>query len=160
MRRAWVGLALLGASWLFGLSYYHDADWLVWVVLIAAGTGLLYWLDVPRPGRGSLVAAAVLLVEHTGQTEQQVRDKTANTDSLVGQMASGRRMVFEPDRQARLWKCRKDAGPLLYRKRSRKHPAEFMEDVSVDYKRLENYISGLQEIGKRYDIAMSFFFGD
>jgi FAD/FMN-containing dehydrogenase/Fe-S oxidoreductase len=102
-------------------------------------------------------AAAVLLVEHTGQTEQEVREKIENTNSLVGQLASGRSTFLEPDRQARLWKSRKDAGPLLYRKRSRKHPVEFMEDVSVDYKRLEDYISGLQEIGRRYDIAMSFF---
>jgi len=62
MRRAWLGLALLSASWLFGLSYYHDAVWLVWVVLVAAGTALLYAIDVPRCGRAGLVAAAVLFV--------------------------------------------------------------------------------------------------
>ncbi|HUT45809.1 MAG TPA: anaerobic glycerol-3-phosphate dehydrogenase subunit C, partial [Sedimentisphaerales bacterium] len=48
-------------------------------------------------------------------------------------------------------------GPLLYRKRSRKHPAEFMEDVSVDHLRLGEYIAGLLEIGRRYDFVMSFF---
>ena len=62
MRRAWVGLALLSASWLFALSYYHDADSLVWVVLIVGGTGLLYGVGVPKPGWGGLVAAALLLV--------------------------------------------------------------------------------------------------
>jgi FAD/FMN-containing dehydrogenase/Fe-S oxidoreductase len=102
-------------------------------------------------------AAAVLLVEHTGQTQQQVREKIENTDSAVGQIASGRSLVFEPEQQERLWKSRKDAGPLLYRKRSKKHPAEFIDDVSVDHRRLGQYISGLQEIGKRYDIAMSYF---
>jgi len=102
-------------------------------------------------------ATAVLLVEHTGQTQQQVKEKIKNTNSAVGQIASGRSIVFEPAQQERLWKSRKDAGPLLYRKRSKKHPAEFMEDVSVDYKRLGDYISGLQQISKKYDIAMSFF---
>jgi len=102
-------------------------------------------------------AAAVLLVEHTGQTLGQVKEKIENTDAAVGQMASGRSIFFEPEQQARLWKSRKDAGPLLYRKRSKKHPAEFMEDVSVDHHRLGDYISGLQQIAKRYDIAMSFF---
>jgi anaerobic glycerol-3-phosphate dehydrogenase C subunit len=102
-------------------------------------------------------AAAVLLVEHVGQTQQQVKDKIDRTDAAVGHLASGRTVVLEPEKQKRLWKSRKDAGPLLYRKRSRKHPAEFMEDVSVDYRRLADYIAGLQKIGRRYDIEISFF---
>lgn len=102
-------------------------------------------------------AAAVLLLEHVGQTADEVGDKIKSTDAAVGNLATGRSIVFNPEQQQRLWKARKDAGPLLYRKRSRKHPAEFMEDVSVDHNRLGDYISGLQEIGKRYDFTMSFF---
>jgi FAD/FMN-containing dehydrogenase/Fe-S oxidoreductase len=102
-------------------------------------------------------AAAVLLVEHVGQTQQQVKEKIDRTDSAVGQLAGGRRIIFEPAQQARIWKSRKDAGPLLYRKRSKKHPAEFMEDVSVDHHRLADYIFGLQKIGRKYDFAVSFF---
>jgi anaerobic glycerol-3-phosphate dehydrogenase C subunit len=102
-------------------------------------------------------AAAVLMVEHTGETSEQVKEKIEATDSAVGEMASGRRMFFEPKQQEHLWKSRKDAGPLLYRKKDKKHPAEFMEDVSVGNERLGEYISGLEEIGRRYGIAMSFF---
>ena len=102
-------------------------------------------------------AAAVLLVEHVGQTQEQVKKKIERTDAAVGQLASGRHIVLDPEQQKRLWKCRKDAGPLLYRKRRKEHPAEFMEDVSVDYLRLEEYIVGLLEIGRRYDIVISFF---
>jgi FAD/FMN-containing dehydrogenase/Fe-S oxidoreductase len=102
-------------------------------------------------------AAAVLLVEHTGQTQQQVEEKIKQTDAAVGKIASGRNIVLDPQQQARIWKSRKDASPLLYRKRSRKHPAEFMEDVSVNHKRLGDYIAGMQKISRRYDITMSFF---
>jgi FAD/FMN-containing dehydrogenase/Fe-S oxidoreductase len=102
-------------------------------------------------------AAAVLLVEHTAQTQEQVKEKITKTDLAVGNIASGRSIIFDPKAQQRLWKSRKDAGPLIYRKRSNKHPAEFMEDISVDYNRLGEYIAGLLEIGKRYDISMSFF---
>ncbi len=102
-------------------------------------------------------AAAVLLVEHTGQTHQQVKEKIEKTDSAVGAIASGRSIFFEPKAQERLWKSRDDAGPLLYRKKGKKHPVEFMEDVSVDYNRLGEYITGLEEISKRYDITMSFY---
>ena len=102
-------------------------------------------------------AVAVLLVEHTGRTQNEVKKKIENTDSSVGVMASGRTVVFDTEQQERLWKSRDDAGPLLYRKKGRKHPAEFMEDVSIGNERLGEYISGLQEIKKRYGIAMSFF---
>jgi len=102
-------------------------------------------------------AAAVLLVEHYGETQEQANKKIEQTDAAVGTLASGRSIVFDQKQQARLWKSRKDAGPLLYRKKGKKHPAEFMEDVSVGYERLGEYISGLQKISKKYDIAMSFF---
>ncbi len=102
-------------------------------------------------------AAAVLLIEHVGESEAQVREKIEATDLAVGRRATGRTIVIEPRAQARLWKSRKDAGPLLYRKRSRRHPAEFMEDVSVDPGCLADYIAGLQRIEKKHDITMSFF---
>ncbi len=102
-------------------------------------------------------AAAILLVEHIGETEQQVREKIEKTDSAVGNLVKGRRTFFDENEQKRLWKSRNDAGPLLYRKKSKKHPAEFMEDTSVSHERLGEYIAGLQRIGKKYDIVMSFF---
>ncbi|MFQ6036034.1 MAG: FAD-linked oxidase C-terminal domain-containing protein, partial [Sedimentisphaerales bacterium] len=102
-------------------------------------------------------AAAVLLVEQTGETQQQANEKIKKTDSAVGRLACGRSIVFDEKQQGRLWKSRKDAGPLLYRKKGKKHPAEFIEDVSVGNERLRKYISGLQKIGNKYDIVMSFF---
>jgi FAD/FMN-containing dehydrogenase/Fe-S oxidoreductase len=102
-------------------------------------------------------AAAVLLVEHTGQTEHEVREKINRTDLAVGRLASGRSTFFDLTQQARLWKSRKDAGPLLYRQKGKKHPCEFMEDTSVDYHRLGQYIAGLQQTAERHDLRMSFF---
>ncbi|RPJ59150.1 MAG: anaerobic glycerol-3-phosphate dehydrogenase subunit C [Acidobacteria bacterium] len=102
-------------------------------------------------------AAAVLLIEHVGSSQNEVREKIEATERAVGKMAVGRTIIADPKAQARIWKSRKDAGPLLYRKRSRKHPAEFMEDVSVDHTRLADYIAGLQQIQRKHDIRMSFF---
>jgi FAD/FMN-containing dehydrogenase/Fe-S oxidoreductase len=102
-------------------------------------------------------AAAILLVEQIGETEQEIRQKIEKTDSSVGDLANGRRTFFDVNEQKRLWKSRKDAGPLLYRGKNKKHPAEFMEDTSVDYNRLGEYISGIQKIGKKYDFKVSFF---
>jgi FAD/FMN-containing dehydrogenase/Fe-S oxidoreductase len=102
-------------------------------------------------------AAAVLLVEHVGESEARVRERIDKTDRAVGHRATGRSIVTKPGDQARIWKSRKDAGPLLYRKRRREHPAEFMEDVSVPHTRLADYIAGLKKIEAKYGMTMSFF---
>jgi FAD/FMN-containing dehydrogenase/Fe-S oxidoreductase len=102
-------------------------------------------------------AAAILLVEHTGETDEQVREKIETTNSKIGELTCGRRIVFELEEQKRLWKLRKDAAVLLDRKKGGKHPVPFVEAVSVGNRRLAEYISGLEEIGRRYDIAMSFY---
>lgn len=62
MRRAWIGLAFLSASWLFGLGYYHDPNWAIWGVLVLAGTGLLIGIDLQIPTRIEGTIAAVLLI--------------------------------------------------------------------------------------------------
>jgi FAD/FMN-containing dehydrogenase/Fe-S oxidoreductase len=102
-------------------------------------------------------AAAVLLVEHVGPSATEVREKIEATDRAVGRQATGRTTITEAKAQARVWKSRKDAGPLLYRKRRRQHPAEFMEDVSVDHRRLADYLAGLDRIASKHGITMCFF---
>jgi Fe-S oxidoreductase len=102
-------------------------------------------------------AEATLLVEHTGQTEKQVREKIKSTYSAVGAKASGRKIVFDAERQRLLWKSRKDAVPLLYRKRGGKKPIPFIEDVSVSNTQLGEYLSGLEKIRRQYGIEMSFY---
>jgi hypothetical protein len=86
MRRAWAAIAVLAASWLVGLGYYHhcdwgtwllglftrpetheeayvrQADWLLWGLLVAAGTALLYGIQPRLPGRRWLWVAAALMV--------------------------------------------------------------------------------------------------
>jgi hypothetical protein len=62
MRRAWVGLALLSVSWLFGLRYYHEASWPIWAALILSGTALLTRIRPLAPGKAESVVALVLLL--------------------------------------------------------------------------------------------------
>jgi anaerobic glycerol-3-phosphate dehydrogenase C subunit len=102
-------------------------------------------------------AEATLLVEHIGETPEEVRNKIEATNSTVGNLANNRTIVLDEQTQKRLWKARKDAVPLLERSESRKKPVPFIEDVSVENTRLAEYIAGLQTIGKKYDIAMSFY---
>jgi FAD/FMN-containing dehydrogenase/Fe-S oxidoreductase len=100
---------------------------------------------------------ASLLVEHTGTSNEEVAEKINETGSNVGQLASRRKHIFDPAEQQRLWKARKDAVPLLDRKKGPSHPVAIIEDVSVANTRLAEYIAGLQTIGDRYDIQMAFY---
>ena len=101
--------------------------------------------------------AATLLVEQVGDDSISVKDKILKTIEAVGALASGHLEVLDAKEQAFLWKARKDAVPLLNRQKGPAHPIAFIEDVSVDYRRLDEYISGLQKIGRHYDIPMAFY---
>ncbi len=102
-------------------------------------------------------ATAALLVEHVGETPEQVRAKIQTTDSAIGNLASNRTIVFDEQTQKRIWKARKDAVPLLDRAKGRQRPVPFIEDVSVENDKLAEYIAGLQTIGQKYNIAMSYY---
>ncbi len=62
MKRIWISLALFSASWLFGLSYYNDAQWLIWSIFIAAGTGLLIGVQLRKPTAFDVAIAAIMLL--------------------------------------------------------------------------------------------------
>ncbi|MHC4213723.1 MAG: FAD-linked oxidase C-terminal domain-containing protein, partial [Planctomycetota bacterium] len=100
---------------------------------------------------------AVLLIEHTGQDIEQVKEKIEITDSAVAKKACGRRIFIDETQQARLWKSRKDAVPLLDRKKGKKHPVPFIEDISVNNRNLGDYVDGMKKIAKNHDIPMSFY---
>jgi Fe-S oxidoreductase len=102
-------------------------------------------------------AEAVLLVEHVGDTAEEVKGKIKTTDSAVGNLSSNRTIVLDEQAQKRLWKVRKDAVPLLDRTGGRKRPVPFIEDVSVENDKLAEYITGLKKIGRKFNIEMAFY---
>jgi len=62
MIRHWVALALLSSSWLLGLKYYHEPDWVAWVAVVLVGSALLVRPGVRAPARGTAALAAALLL--------------------------------------------------------------------------------------------------
>jgi len=102
-------------------------------------------------------AFVTLLVEHTGQTPDEVKDKIKAADFAVGNLANNRTIVFDEQTQKRIWKARKDAVPLLDRRKGRQRPVPFIEDVSVENTKLAEYITGLQKISRKYNVAVSYY---
>ncbi len=62
MKRAWIGVAVLAASWMFGLSYYHQANWAWWIVCLCVGVPLFAGVAVRWPARWESGAALVLFL--------------------------------------------------------------------------------------------------
>ncbi len=102
-------------------------------------------------------AAVVLLVEYTGSSEQQVKQKIQAASAMVSELALCTTAVFDIAKQDLMWQSRKDAVPLLYRTKSRKRPIPFIEDTSVENARLAEYITGLNDIARRYDVSMAYY---
>ncbi|MBN2019113.1 MAG: anaerobic glycerol-3-phosphate dehydrogenase subunit C [Sedimentisphaerales bacterium] len=102
-------------------------------------------------------AMAALLVEHVGESLEEVKEKIKKTESTTGNLAVNRTIILDEQIQKRVWKARKDAVPLLERGKGRKRPVPFIEDVSVEHKNLGAYITGLQTICKKYDIETSYY---
>ena len=102
-------------------------------------------------------SVASLLVEHTGNSVEEIKNKIEKTLLDVGNLCYDKKIVFDAAVQKRLFKCRKDAVPLLSRKKGLKQPVPFIEDVSVDNKKLAEYVAGLQKIGEKYKVEMVYY---
>ncbi|HON90972.1 MAG: hypothetical protein KBI32_07610 [Phycisphaerae bacterium] len=59
MKGAWLALALLSVSWLLGLSYYHDAQWIAWAAVILCAVALLAGMDCRPSSKKILLTTAV-----------------------------------------------------------------------------------------------------
>lgn len=100
---------------------------------------------------------ASLLVEFSGSVDSDVVAKIEKAVAAVGTLCFTKTIVFDPAIQKRLFKCRKDAVPLLSRKKGLKQPVPFIEDVSVDSLKLAEYLAGLQKIGEKYKVEMVYY---
>ena len=62
MTRSWIGVALLSASWLFGLGYFEPASTGIWIALLIIATVLLGAVPHCWPDRRWCALIALLLV--------------------------------------------------------------------------------------------------
>jgi hypothetical protein len=62
MKRAWIGVALLATSWLFGLNYYHQPNGYWWCAIIVIAAGLFSSVASRWPSRIECAAAVVLVL--------------------------------------------------------------------------------------------------
>jgi hypothetical protein len=59
---AWIGVAVLSVSWLFGVGYYHPAHWVAWSATVLVGTALLLKTNPGRATRAQLLTVLIVLL--------------------------------------------------------------------------------------------------
>jgi len=92
---------------------------------------------------------AQLLIEHDGETPEQVTAKLDRTAAVAAELpgAIGRpERIIEPAEQAEMWDIRKNAVPLLFRGRNAPQPIPFIEDVAVPIEKMGQYIENLEAL--------------
>ncbi len=62
MIRAWIAVALLAGSWMFGLDYFYPANPWIWAALVIGGAALLGGSFKQLPGGRESAIALVLLI--------------------------------------------------------------------------------------------------
>jgi anaerobic glycerol-3-phosphate dehydrogenase C subunit len=102
-------------------------------------------------------AVAALVVEHIGQNQDEVQAKIQKTLAAIGSLSAKHHIYLDAVSQARLWKSRKDAVPLLSRDKTDKKAIGVIEDVSVENVRLAEYIAGIGKIAKKYEMPLVYY---
>jgi anaerobic glycerol-3-phosphate dehydrogenase C subunit len=102
-------------------------------------------------------AVVSLVVEHIGQDQDEVKEKIQKTLAAIGPLAAKHHIYLDAVSQARLWKSRKDAVPLLSRDKTDKKAIGVIEDVSVENVRLAEYVIGINKIAEKYKMPLVYY---
>jgi anaerobic glycerol-3-phosphate dehydrogenase C subunit len=97
---------------------------------------------------------AVLFIEFEGGAEEELRSKFAavEKDLLAAGLATEMRVAKDASDMAMLEKVRSVSGPILNKTKGPKKPVAFIEDAAVHPSRLPQYIKGLRDIFRRFDV--------
>jgi FAD/FMN-containing dehydrogenase len=98
------------------------------------------------------VPKMVLLVEFTGDTDEEVVEKVRNCRKGLGRYA--KKATFESDdneeKEKKFWIMRRESFNLLRKKVANKHTAPFIDDLVVNPEYLPQFLPELREILSRY----------
>lgn len=102
-------------------------------------------------------AVVALVVEHIGHNQDEVKEKIQKTLAAISTLETKHHIYLDALSQARLWKSRKDAVPLLSRDKTEKKAIGVIEDVSVENVRLAEYIAGIGKIAEKYKMPLVYY---
>ncbi len=113
--------------------------------------GLIELVRKHKPHTGKIFPTDIegaLIVEFEGNTQEEVRCLMEKLrESSVKELVRDIKISFEAEEQAKLWKARKSATPLINSlERGERRPVTFIEDGAVHPDRFPEYIMTLRRI--------------
>jgi FAD/FMN-containing dehydrogenase/Fe-S oxidoreductase len=102
---------------------------------------------------------AILIVEYTGDTEDEVRAKVDALEARrrrEGWGYSGH-VALDPAEQQAVWKLRKAGLGFLLGMKGDKKPIAFVEDTAVDPKHLADFVPRFREIFAKHDTTGAYY---
>ncbi len=103
---------------------------------------------------------AALLVEQTGFTLQQIRDRIRMVVAAVQDLPGINAVTHEaytPDEVEFLWRLPERVVPLLMRLPGPTHPLPFVEDVAVPPEALQEFLTRAQNVFKKHEVTSSLY---
>ena len=97
--------------------------------------------------------AAILIVEYTGDTEAEAKDKVEKLEALRARERFGYagHVALDSAEQQSIWKLRKAGLGLLLGTRGDAKPIAFIEDTAVDPKHMPAFVPRFRDIMAKHD---------
>jgi FAD/FMN-containing dehydrogenase/Fe-S oxidoreductase len=121
---------------------------------IAREVDIRYELLIPG------AAEAVLLIEHTGETTEEVEAKLRETVKLATvttRLAAGAHVAHDATDNELYWQLAQRFVPTLYRLQGVRRPVPFVEDMAVPVAALPVFLRHMQDVLKREQVTASVF---
>ena len=102
---------------------------------------------------------AILIVEYSGETKGEVKEKINRLEAVRNRQRVGyaATLAFEAEEVGAIWKVRKAGLGLLLGMKGERKPIAFVEDPAVDPVKLPEFIRRFQEILKRHDAQAGYY---
>jgi FAD/FMN-containing dehydrogenase/Fe-S oxidoreductase len=104
-------------------------------------------------------AAAALMLEFDSECHNDLEDAVAETNAEFVHAGAAFDVLeaYDEDEQAKLWKLRKAAIPLLMSMEGDPKPYPFIEDASVPPEELAEYVQGFEGVLEAHDTSAAYF---
>lgn len=102
----------------------------------------------------------VFFIEFQGDDEKELETKIDRVESALvkeGHLAISMRRARTAEERRNLIRVRKASGPVLNRTPGKKKAIAFIEDAAVHPRKLSEYLAGLREILRKYDVQAGIY---
>ena len=110
-----------------------------------------------RSGGPNLPPESILLVEFEGDDAPALRETTAAAVRSLDGIASGVEIALSPEEEARVWRLRHAASPIIADLPPGRRSLQVIEDACVPVSRMGEYITSVRSLARRLEVPVVIF---